>query len=74
MIEAKRSGAAIEGALAQAAGYAKALGIQGDVIVTDGIRYRMYAAEQGFAPLAYAQSGPTEEIGWATCFRAMQRP
>ena len=54
VIEAKRLGAGIEAALAQAAGYVEALGIPRDVIVTDGIRYRMYAAEHGFEPLAYA--------------------
>lgn len=30
------------------------LGRPVDVVVTDGIRYRLYAAEQGFAPVAYA--------------------
>jgi hypothetical protein len=30
------------------------LGVPRDVVVTDGIRYRMYAADQGFAPVAYA--------------------
>ena len=54
LIEAKRRGAGIEGALKQAIGYVRALGIQCDVVVTDGFRYRMYAASQDFAPVAYA--------------------
>ena len=54
LIEAKRLGAGVEGALKQAIGYVSALGVQCDVVVTDGIRYRMYEASKNFAPLAYA--------------------
>jgi hypothetical protein len=54
VIEAKRLGAGVEGALEQAKGYVESLGVPRDVIVTDGIRYRMYSCENGFAPLAYA--------------------
>jgi hypothetical protein len=54
VIEAKRLGAGVEGALDQARGYVKALGVPCDVIVTDGIRYRMYSCEHEFAPIAYA--------------------
>ena len=54
MIEAKRLGAGVEGALDQAKGYAEQLGISCDVIVTDGIRYRMYSHKQDFAAAAYA--------------------
>lgn len=54
VLEAKRLGAGVEGALDQAKGYVEALGLPRDVIVTDGIRYRMYAGERGFEPLAYA--------------------
>lgn len=54
VIEAKRLGAGVEGALEQAKGYVAALGIPSDVIVTDGIRYRMYDAARGFEPVAYA--------------------
>jgi len=53
VIEAKRLGAGVEGALEQAKGYVESLGVPRDVIVTDGIRYRMYSCEDGFAPLAY---------------------
>jgi putative DNA methylase len=54
VIEAKRFGAGVEGALEQAKGYVETLGVPCDVIVADGIRYRMYSCENGFAPLAYA--------------------
>jgi hypothetical protein len=54
VIEAKRLGAGVEGALNQAIGYVKALGVDRDVVVTDGVRYRMYAADADFAPVAYA--------------------
>jgi len=54
VIEAKRLGAGVEGALKQAKGYVESLGVPRDVIVTDGIRYRMYSCENGFAPVAYA--------------------
>jgi hypothetical protein len=54
VIEAKRLGAGVEGALGQAIGYVKALGVDRDVVVTDGVRYRMYAADVDFAPVAYA--------------------
>lgn len=54
VIEAKRLGAGVEGALEQAKGYVESLGVPRDVVVTDGIRYRMYSCESGFAPIAYA--------------------
>jgi hypothetical protein len=54
VIEAKRLGAGVEGALEQAKGYVRALGVPRDVVVTDGVRYRLYAVAQDFAPVAYA--------------------
>jgi hypothetical protein len=54
VIEAKRLGAGVEGALGQAKGYVLALGIPLDVVVTDGIRYRLYTQATGYAPAAYA--------------------
>jgi hypothetical protein len=54
VIEAKRLGAGVEGALEQAKGYVEALDVPRDVVVTDGIRYRMYSSERDFGPLAYA--------------------
>ena len=73
MIEAKRLGAGVEGALEQAKGYVEALGIPRDVIVTDGIRYRMYAADHGFEPLAYANLARLKKPA-ADLFARMQRP
>lgn len=54
IMEVKRLGAGVEGALEQAKGYLEALGVSRNVVVTDGLRYRMYAADRAFAPLAYA--------------------
>ena len=55
VIEAKRLGAGVEGALAQAESYLKNLGIMRDIIVTDGIRYRMYSYDgHELRPVAYA--------------------
>lgn len=54
VIEAKRLGAGVEGALEQAKGYVESLGVSRDVIVTDGIRYRMYSSAKAFSPVAYA--------------------
>jgi hypothetical protein len=54
VIEAKRIGAGVEGALKQAKGYVVSLGLACDVMVTDGIRYRLYSCAEEFAPVAYA--------------------
>jgi hypothetical protein len=54
IIEAKRFGAGVEGALEQAKGYVESLGVPRDVIVADGIRYRMYSHERAFESVAYA--------------------
>jgi hypothetical protein len=73
VIEAKRLGAGVEGALEQAQGYVTALGVPCDVIVTDGIRYRMYDGARGFAPLAYANLARLKKPA-ADLFARMQRP
>lgn len=73
VIEAKRLGAGVEGALEQAKGYVKALGVPRDVIVTDGIRYRMYAGERCFEPLAYANLARLKQPA-TDLFARMQRP
>jgi hypothetical protein len=73
VIEAKRLGAGVEGALDQAKGYVEALRVTRDVIVTDGIRYRMYAGERDFAPLAYANLARLKQPA-ADLFARMQRP
>jgi hypothetical protein len=54
VIEAKRFDTGFEAALKQARGYLDTLKIARDVLVTDGIRYRLYAHEKAFAPVAYA--------------------
>lgn len=72
VIEAKRLGAGVEGALDQAKGYVEALGVPRDVIVTDGIRYRMYAGERDFAPVAYANLARLKQPA-ADLFARMQR-
>lgn len=54
VIEAKRLGSGVEGALKQAKGYVRSQDIACDIIVTDGIRYRMYAAKNDYEPCAYA--------------------
>lgn len=54
IIESKRLGAGVEGALAQALGYLETLDIQRDVIVTDGIRYRLFSVKSGYKSAAYA--------------------
>jgi hypothetical protein len=73
VIEAKRLGAGVEGALAQAKGYVEVLGLPRDVIVTDGIRYRMYAGQREFEPLAYANLARLKRPA-AALFARMQRP
>jgi hypothetical protein len=51
----------------------EALGIPRDVIVTDGIRYRMYAGGRGFEPVAYANLTRLKKPA-AGLFARMQRP
>jgi hypothetical protein len=73
IIEAKRIGTGVEGALKQALGYVETLGIQRDVIVTDGIRYRLFSANNGYKPAAYANLArlkkPANEL-----FNLMRKP
>jgi hypothetical protein len=73
VIEAKRLGAGVEGALNQAKGYVEVLGLPRDVIVTDGIRYRMYAGEREFVPLAYANLARLKQPA-LDLFARMERP
>lgn len=54
IIESKRLGSGVEGALEQAKGYLKAIGIERKIVVTDGVRYRMYEGSNNFAHIAYA--------------------
>ena len=73
VIEAKRLGAGVEGALDQARGYVEALARPRDVVVTDGIRYRMYAAARDFAPVAYANLTRLKQPA-TDLFTRMKRP
>lgn len=73
VIEAKRFGAGVEGALEQARGYVETLGVAVDAVVTDGIRYRMYGAQRAFAPLAYANLARLKQPA-ADLFDRMRRP
>ena len=73
LIEAKRLGAGVEGALEQAIGYVSALGVPCDVVVTDGIRYRMYEATKDFAPIAYANLARLKQPS-LKLFNRMRRP
>jgi hypothetical protein len=57
VVEAKRFRDGVEGALEQARGYVEMLGVPRDVIVTDGIRYRLYACARAYKPAAYANLG-----------------
>ena len=54
VIEAKRLDTGAESALEQAKAYVASLGAACDVIVTDGIRYRLYGHENDFNEVAYA--------------------
>ncbi|HVC98999.1 MAG TPA: hypothetical protein VND64_35370 [Pirellulales bacterium] len=61
IVEAKCLGAGVEGAVEQAQGYADTLGSTCDLVVTDGLRYRLYAHDRGYAPVAYANLGRLKE-------------
>jgi hypothetical protein len=73
IIEAKRLGASVESALEQAKGYVRELGVPRDIVVTDGIRYRMYSAEKDFAPIAYANLARLKQPA-LDLFARMTRP
>lgn len=73
VIEVKRLGASVEGALEQAKGYVEAMGVPRDIVVTDGIRYRLYACEGGFAPAAYANLGRLKKSA-INLFERMKSP
>lgn len=72
VIEAKRVGAGVEGALEQATGYVQALRTPCDVVVTDGVRYRMYACRD-FEPVAYANLARLKQPA-TMLFDRMKRP
>jgi len=73
IIEAKRLGAGVEGALEQAKGYLKDLGIEREIVVTDGIRYRMYEGSNNFGHIAYANLARLK-VSATNLFERMKRP
>ncbi|GIV02395.1 MAG: hypothetical protein KatS3mg082_3027 [Nitrospiraceae bacterium] len=81
VIEVKRFGAGVEEAFEQAKGYVEDLGVDADIVVTDGIRYRMYtcspeAASEGrraFEPVAYANLSRLKRSA-ANLFARMKKP
>jgi hypothetical protein len=73
LFEAKRPDGGVEGALKQAQSYLAALGVQRDVVVTDGLRYRLHAAGQDFAPAAYANLARLKQSA-LDLFARLKRP
>lgn len=73
VVEAKRLGLGVEGALDQARGYVESLGVPCDVVVTDGVRYRLYSCDQDFAPVAYANLARLKQPA-LQFFSRLQRP
>ena len=73
VIEAKRLGEGVEGALGQAKRYVEELGLSCDIVVTDGIRYRMYSWQQDFVPKAYANLARLKRSATES-FSRMKRP
>ncbi len=73
LIEAKRLGAGVEGALRQATCYVSDLGVSCDVVVTDGVRYRMYNSSDNFAPVAYAHLARLKQSS-LELFNRMRKP
>ena len=54
LIEAKRLGKGLEYAREQGMAYVSDRGVSCNVVVTDGVRYRLCDASKGFEPVAYA--------------------
>ncbi len=73
VIEAKRLGAGVEGALGQAQEYVKDLGVPRDIVVTDGIRYRFYSAKRDFDSVAYANLARLKQSA-TELFKRMKSP
>lgn len=73
IIEAKRLGTGGEAALRQATGYLEALAVNRDIVITDGIRYRLFSAAadyeaEGYANLARLKT-PASQL-----FASMRKP
>lgn len=61
VVEVKRLGAGIEGALEQAKGYMATLSVQRDIVMTDGIRYRLYQGQSDYRTWLYANLANLKE-------------
>jgi len=73
VIEAKRLGTGLEGARRQAEDYVTLLGVQRDVVVTDGFRYRVFDHELDFEPAAYANLARLKQPA-TKLFERLRRP
>lgn len=73
IVEAKYPGVGAEGALGQAKRYAQELNIQRDILVSDGFRYRLYAVDQDYQPVAYANLIRLKRSS-LDLFRRLKRP
>ena len=54
LVEAKRPGRDVGEALAQALGYMQSFGAHCDILISDGLHYRLYAAEKRHVAAGYA--------------------
>jgi hypothetical protein len=73
IIEAKKMGAGVEWALDQAKGYAEAHACKADLVVTDGLRYRLYGRHAGYREVAYANLARLK-VGALKLFDLLARP
>jgi len=73
VVEAKAFNEGIESASAQAKNYLDQLGISGDLVVTDGFRYKMYAASDIAQPIAYANLWEPKQSALALFDRMRRR-
>jgi hypothetical protein len=73
VIEVKRLGEGVEGALDQAKGYVESLGVPRDIVVSDGIRYRLYGADKKHSSVGYANLCRLKEPS-LKMFNRLRRP
>ena len=73
IIEAKRLGAGVEAALGQACRYLEEIGVTRDVMVTDGVRYRLYSHASDFQGVAYANLNRLKQPAM-DLFKRMAKP
>ncbi len=69
----KRLGAGGKGTPKQAKGSVEAHDAPCNMIITDGVRYRLYEGERGFRPAAYANLARLNQPA-AELFARVQRP